>query len=93
MSIKNSVISFFNKGQSIFCFLHFYNFLRNAIYAKKSELVPVARLVSNLYCDTKSRNYRLFNEGSDLCLNPASLRCDPAEACAHGASMMGMKPS
>ncbi|MGD9106317.1 MAG: hypothetical protein PVJ87_05755, partial [Desulfobacterales bacterium] len=28
-----------------------------------------------------------------LCLNPASCRCDPMEACAHGASMMGMKPS
>ena len=32
-------------------------------------------------------------EALSLCLNPASRRCDPMEACAHGASMMGMKPS
>jgi len=29
----------------------------------------------------------------NLCLNPASRCCDPMEACAHGVSMMGMKPS
>jgi hypothetical protein len=45
------------------------------------------------YCDTKSRIYRLFNRDSILCFNPASRRCDPTEAFAHGASMMGMKPS
>ena len=45
------------------------------------------------YCDTKSRIYRLFNRDSILCLNPASRRYDPTEAFAHGASMMGMKPS
>jgi hypothetical protein len=28
-----------------------------------------------------------------LCLNPASRRCDPMEACAQGASLTGMKPS
>jgi len=28
-----------------------------------------------------------------LCWNPASRRCDPMEACAHGVSMTGMKPS
>ena len=27
-----------------------------------------------------------------LCLNPASRRCDPMEACAQGASLTGMKP-
>jgi len=32
-------------------------------------------------------------EALRLLLNPASRRCDPMEACAHGASMMGMKPS
>jgi hypothetical protein len=32
-------------------------------------------------------------EVNDLWLNPASRRCDPREACAHGASMVGMKPS
>ena len=32
-------------------------------------------------------------EVNDLRLNLASRRCDPMEACAHGASMVGMKPS
>ena len=45
------------------------------------------------YCDTKSRIYRLFNRDFSLCLNPASRRWDPMEACAHGVSMTGMKPS
>ena len=44
-------------------------------------------------CDTKSRIYRLFNRGFSLCLDPASRRCDPMEACAYGAPMTGMKPS
>ena len=32
-------------------------------------------------------------KASSLCLNPASRRCDPMEACAQGASLTGMKPS
>jgi hypothetical protein len=55
---------------------------------------PIVQILDrNLYCDTKSRNCRLFSEGSNLCLNPASRRCDPMEACAQGASLTGMKPS
>jgi len=45
-----------------------------------------------MYCDTKSCIYWLSTGGISLCLNPASRRCDSMEACAHGASMMGMKP-
>ena len=46
-----------------------------------------------MYCDTKSRIYRLSTGGISLCLNPASRRCDSMEACAQGASLTGMKPS
>ena len=57
------------------------------------EVFRPVLVASKHNCDTKSRNYRLFYKGFNLCLNPASRRCDPMEACAHGVSMMGMKPS
>ena len=63
------------------------------IYVKQLELIQVARLAREQNCDTKSRNYRLFNKGFNHCLNPASRRCDPMETCAHGVSMTGMKLS
>ena len=63
------------------------------IYVISRDSLRVGILARNHSCDTKSRNYRLFNKGFDPWLNPAFRRCDPMEACAHGVSMMGMKPS
>ena len=87
------MISFFNKGKSFFEGLPFCISVRNKIYVLEVKVLGPVLLAINLYCDTKSRNYRLFSEGLNLCLNPASRRCDPMEACAHGVSMTGMKPS
>jgi hypothetical protein len=47
--------------------------------------------------DTKSRIYKgvidCSAEASGFCLNPVFRHCDPMEACAHGVSTTGMKPS
>ena len=70
-----------------------FEVLKKLWYSGISQVVRFSDILNILLLRHEVAYFDCSAKALSLCLNPASRRCDPMEACAQGASLTGMKPS